>query len=295
MPMPAAPQQRARGRPKTYTDRLFLKALVVMIVRRLHKVHELLSVLEQPTTEMQTLRALLIEGGRYPTRRTFERRLAALPQTLPAQIGCLGRAGGADTALGHLRAGGGDGQHVAWRQGRGCLAQEGQEAGKVPHSRIDTEAGWTKSGWHGWVYGWKLHLASVVADVWIPLARNWTPADTIDDGQTARELLPEVPVQTRFVLGDQHYNREELRADCHLRGCELVTSRPGKYPHTDIGVEVRRVFHKLRSLSMENFNEHFAASSRRTGQCPPRPESHGPLRAGRGAGVSVGPLVSLRT
>ena len=46
MPMPAAPKKRGRGRPKTYTDRLFLKALVIMIVRRLHQVHELLSVLE---------------------------------------------------------------------------------------------------------------------------------------------------------------------------------------------------------------------------------------------------------
>ena len=34
--------------------------------------------------------------------------------------------------------------------------------GEVPHSSIDTEAHWTKSGWHGWVYGWKLHLASTV-------------------------------------------------------------------------------------------------------------------------------------
>jgi predicted membrane-bound mannosyltransferase len=31
-------------------------------------------------------------------------------------------------------------------------------AGVVPHTAIDTEAGWTRSGWHGWVYGWKLHL-----------------------------------------------------------------------------------------------------------------------------------------
>ncbi len=36
----------------------------------------------------------------------------------------------------------------------------------------------------------------------------------------------------------------------------MVTTRRGPYPHTDGGVEVRRVFHKLRSLAMENFNEH---------------------------------------
>lgn len=58
--------QRGRGRPKAYTDKLFLKALVIMIVKRLHRVHELLSVLEQPTTEMRTLRLLLMENGKYP-------------------------------------------------------------------------------------------------------------------------------------------------------------------------------------------------------------------------------------
>ncbi len=87
MPMPQTPNKRGRGRPKTYTDRLFLKALVIMIVRRLHKVHELLAVLEQPTREMQSLRALLIENGRYLTRRTFERRLAAVPSRCQRRSG----------------------------------------------------------------------------------------------------------------------------------------------------------------------------------------------------------------
>ena len=36
-----------------------------------------------------------------------------------------------------------------------------------------------------------------------------------------------------------------------------MTTKRGPYPHTDEGVEVRRVFHKLRSLAIENFNEHF--------------------------------------
>ena len=92
LPAPPPPAQRGRGRPKTYPDRLFLKALVIMIVRHLHTTHELLAVLAQPTAEMATLRGLLtLPDGRFPTRRTWERRLAALPETLPAQIGCLGR------------------------------------------------------------------------------------------------------------------------------------------------------------------------------------------------------------
>src|SRR5438270_512874 len=92
LPAPPPPAKRRRGRPRTYPDRLFLQALVLMIVRRLHSPYELLAVLAQPTAEMRALRALLtLPDGRYPARRTWERRLAALPDTLPAQIGALGR------------------------------------------------------------------------------------------------------------------------------------------------------------------------------------------------------------
>ena len=90
--IPVPPRSGAqRGHPRVYSDRVFLKALVIMIVRHLPTVHALLTVLEQPTPEMRRVRALLTEQGRYPSRRTWERRLNAIPATLPAQIGCLGR------------------------------------------------------------------------------------------------------------------------------------------------------------------------------------------------------------
>ena len=49
------------------------------------------SVLAWPTAEMHQLRDLLTVDGRFPSRRTWERRLHALPDRLPAQIGCLSR------------------------------------------------------------------------------------------------------------------------------------------------------------------------------------------------------------
>jgi len=131
-----------------------------------------------------------------------------------------------------------------------------REAGVVPHTSIDTEAHWTTSGWHGWVYGWKLHLATAVAAAWIPLAAELTPAN-VADSEVAPHLLAELPAEVRFVLGDRHYNTPEVRALCHSAGRFLVTSRYGRYPHTDDGVEVRRVFHRLRSVSSENFNGQF--------------------------------------
>ncbi len=37
----------------------------------------------------------------------------------------------------------------------------------------------------------------------------------------------------------------------------ILHGQYGHSPHTDDGMEVRRVFHKLRSIAMENFHEHF--------------------------------------
>ena len=276
--IPSPPPVRpSRGRPIFYSDRLFLKALVIMIVKHLHTPYELLSVLQQPTPQMQQLRALLTENGRYPTRRTWERRLAALPDKLPAQIGALGchlvaliqpwancgRAVAADSTV--LRANGG-----VWHR-------KHREAGEVPHTSIDTEAHWTKSGWHGWVYGWKLHLITVVADVWIPLAAELTPANA-DDSAEAGKLIAgnrlkgrcELPPDIRYLFGDTHFNTVLMRAVCWYKGWELVATHRGKRRKNDMGVEVRRILHKLRSVAIENLNEHYKSIFDGHGQVPTR-------------------------
>lgn len=93
VPVPPPPAKLGPGRPRVYTDLLFLKALVIMIVRHLHTTNELLSVLAQPTPEMQLLRVLLSERGKFPSRRTtWERRLKTLPKTpcLPRRSGAWG-------------------------------------------------------------------------------------------------------------------------------------------------------------------------------------------------------------
>jgi len=257
LPPPATPP---RGRPRVYSERLFLKALIIMVLRQLATVHALLAVLEQPTPEMQHLRRLLLEDGRYPSRRTFERRLAAMPGTLPAQIACLGRhlltlivpwsdcgrAVAIDSTVIRAFAG------AVWHK-------RDRDAGHVPHSAIDTEAHWTKSAWHGWVYGWKLHLVTTVAGVWIPLAAAVTAANVADNEQAAL-LLPVIPAEVRFILGDTHYGDAALRQQAEAQGqCIVAPRQVGTRPRTDDGTAVRRLFHALRSHAIENFNGQFKA------------------------------------
>jgi hypothetical protein len=131
VPTPPPPARRSLGRPMFYSDRLFLKALLIMNVRRLHKVGELLAVLEEPTPQMQTARTVLSEKGRFPWRRTFERRLSR-----PCPRRCPSRSAPWDATwwrcfdLGRVR----DErwrwrQHVAGGERRG-VAQEGPREGR---------------------------------------------------------------------------------------------------------------------------------------------------------------------
>ena len=263
IPIPPQPVARKRGRRKTYPDQVFLKALVIMIVRQVHTPSGLLAILAQATQEMKGLRKELSLGdGRFPCRRTWERRLAAIPDTLPRQIACLGSfllellglwakaacAAAIDSTVLIARGG-------IWHK-------KDREKGEVPHTSIDTQAHWTKSGWHGWVYGWKLHIVvSAACKVWLPLAAEVTSANVADNEQ-APTLIEVLPPDLHFLLGDQHYHDQVLSQQCNQRGCTLVTSFTGKnnsYPHLDDGVEVRRILHKTRSIAIENFNEHFKA------------------------------------
>jgi hypothetical protein len=161
---------RKPARPPTYPDRLFPKALVIMLVRDVQTVEGLLALLDQPTPEMQALRERLTCDGRFPSRRMGERRLNVWPVSLPARIACLGtnlvaqfqpwtESGAAvaiDSTVRH-----------AWG---GVWHKKDREFGVVPHSSTVSEARWTKSGWHGWVCGQKLHLVVTVAVISIPLA-----------------------------------------------------------------------------------------------------------------------------
>jgi len=188
--------------------------------------------------------------------------LAAIPATLPSQIAFLGCF--LLELLGlwvkHACAAAIDSTVLIARGG--VWYKKDREKGEVPHTSIDTNAHWTKSGWHGWVYGWKLHVVVTAAcNAWLPLAAEVTLANIADNKQ-APTMIEVLPAGLRFLLGDQHYHDQTLLQQCANRACTLVTSFTGKnnpYPHHDDGMETRKVLHKTRSIAIENFNEHFKA------------------------------------
>lgn len=256
IPMPVASTKRKRGHPKEYSDRLILKALMVMIIRRLYSAYGLLEFLEQETDLTQALRKQLSENGRFPTRRTWERRLAALPASLPGLIGCFGCH-----LVEVLQPWGQDGKAASidstmMRAKGGVWHKKDREQGIVPHSTIDTEAHWSKSGYHGWWYGWKLHLVCSAASLWIPLAASLTAANTADPDE-APALIRQLHPSIRYILGDTHYNVPEVRRPCEQKGRFLIATQRRSKRKIDPGAPVRQLFHRLRSKSIEPFNALF--------------------------------------
>jgi transposase len=101
-------------------------------------------------------------------------------------------------------------------------------------------------------------VVTVSETVWLPLAADLTPAN-VADNQHAPALLAGLPEAVSAVLGDQHSHDPALAALLAADGRVLVTTRRGRYPHTDAGVEVRRLFHRLRSQAIENVHGQFKA------------------------------------
>ena len=66
---------------------------------------------------------------------------------------------------------------TALATGGGAWHNTHRAQGVMPHASIDTKAGWSKSGWHGWWYGWKLHVAVTVGSLWSPVAAELTVAN----------------------------------------------------------------------------------------------------------------------
>lgn len=269
IPLPEPPAKRPRGRQTTYSDRLILKALIIMIIRRLYSAYSLLAFLEQETTLTVALRTCLNEQGRFPSRRTWERRLGKLPDRLPSLIGCFGCS-----LLEQLQPWGRDGHAVAidstaLRAKGGVWHKKDRAAGVVPHSTIDTEAHWSKSGYHGWWYGWKLHLVSTASALWIPLAAHLTPANVADQDE-APALVQTLAPHIRYILGDTHYNDQTLRLLCEQAERFLIATQPGAHARTDPGTTVRQIFHRLRSKAIEPFNGLFKNIFEWSGQVPVR-------------------------
>jgi hypothetical protein len=123
------------------------------------------------------------------------------------------------------------------RRGRPCRPPRG----------ADLQAGWGYSDHHGWVYGYSFETVVTAGPegVVFPLLASCGPANT-SECRTFVEKVPDLPVQTRYVLADRAYdtnaNGEALECDASGRptGRRLVCPLQGRAGKPQVGKFVQR-------------------------------------------------------
>lgn len=201
------PSKPKRGKPRFYSSLSFLLLAVVAVALRTFKDSELHLLLEHDS-------ALRNEVGfqRLPHRTTIGRRLHALLEEAEAQVNALGQqvvkevkpksdCSQVSAVDGRMYKAAGPAWHKSQR-----------EAGIVPVElrNVDRESAWFKSGYRGWVQGYRLLLQGLVFPHPVPIFAAFRRNDE-GEATVAATAIKEQRLQvTEVLLGDTTFGGPDL-------------------------------------------------------------------------------------
>ena len=209
-----------RGRPRTFSGRAFLLLAVVAVVLRTFKPQELHTLLAKDAGLRDALGFC-----RVPHRRTIERRLSATLPEAEAQGQRLGQQilAEVEPAPDQPQASAIDGRMY---QAQGALWHaRDRKPGRIPPRlrNVDTESAWSKSGYRGWVQGYRLVLQGLVFPAPVPLFARWCPNSVGESTILAQALEADQLPVTELLLGDSTFGSPDLLAAYAQRGGWLLT------------------------------------------------------------------------
>ena len=214
-----APQPR-RGRPRTCSAQAFLLLAVVGVGLRTFKPQELCTLLAKDGSLRERL-----GFSRVPHRRTVERRLDATLPEAEAQVSARGQQILAEVipAADEPQASAIDGRMY---QAQGPLWHKRDRAqGRIP-ARLrngDTESAGSKSGYRGWVQGYRLVLQGLVFPGPVPLFARGCPNSVGESSVLTQALATEQLPVTELLLGDSTFGGADLIALYAHHGGWLLT------------------------------------------------------------------------
>ncbi|MDQ3650477.1 MAG: hypothetical protein M3458_09455 [Acidobacteriota bacterium] len=215
-------ERKKRGKPRTYSSLSFLVLAIVAVTLRTFKERELHRLLLHDEGLRQTL-----GFARVPHRRTIERRLQSLISEAEAQIAATGERIVEEVRLADEHS------QISAIDGRMYEAQgprwhkQHRELGIIPTGlrNVDTDSSWSKSGYRGWVQGYRLVLQTLVFPEPVPLTAFWR-ANTEGEATVMAAALAKgrFPV-TSVLLGDETFGGAQLGAAYAEQGGWLLTPR----------------------------------------------------------------------
>lgn len=175
---------------------------------------------------------LVLNWEQVPHRTTLSRRYKALYQVIQEFIRFLGSS---NEALGHEMSTKHLNEDQSLFKAQGTVwHQSDRKVGRIPEKlrNLDQDATWSKSGYHGWVYGYGIHLTTSQAGYPMLIeveTANWSEKEAIARKEDA--ILNHIKPDT--LCGDDAYTKAMRIRQWAKQGIILVTPalrwRKGKY------------------------------------------------------------------
>lgn len=219
-PPPPAPVKR--GKQRDFSALSFLLLAVVAVTMRTFRASELRQLLQKDARLREAL-----AFTRVPHRTTLGRRLTDLVAAAEAQIAALGQVIVAEVKPDD------DQTETSAIDGRMYKAQgprwhkKDRAQARIPLGlrNVDTESQWSKSGYRGWVQGYRLVLQGLVFPFPVPIFAAWRP-NNVNEAHIAQAALAsgDLPV-TNVLLGDETFGKGAF-PESYARAGGLVLSPP---------------------------------------------------------------------
>ncbi len=211
-----AAKPKQRGRPRTYSGLSFLLLAMTAVVLRTFDAIELQRLLLHDARLQQQCGFPAV-----PHRKTIARRLTSLVAEAEEQVTLLGEHIKHTVKSASLSA-------VDGRMYQAVGAkwhQKQRKLGLIPPKlrNVDIESAWSKSGYRGWVQGYRLVVQCLVFPIPVPLFAKWVSNNTGESTVLKQALGARSLPVTDVMLGDEAFGGAELTTLYQAAGGWLLT------------------------------------------------------------------------
>ena len=187
-----------RGRPQLYSDASMLLFFVVLSLRRIHTFKSMENFVACHYSAFGFPRA--------PSRKTIRRRFTQMPRVIQSFLPSLMRQG-QSRDFKRFRCSCAFIDKTVFCAKGGIWHAKDIKEGKVPHSCIDTDASRAKSDYHGWRFGYGLHL--ICNENRFPVSVCVTAASAKDYLQV-ETLVSRLTDKIGVLVGDSGYRIAQI-------------------------------------------------------------------------------------
>ena len=196
------PEPPKRGKKRDFSALSFLLLAVVAVTLRTFRDSELGKLLEK---DQQLRQALGFD--RVPHRTSIGRRLSGLVAEAEQQIALLGQRILAEVKpeIEEPEVSAVDGRMYQAQGPKWHHGDRRKDLVPVGLRNVDTESKWSKSGYRGWVQGYRLLLQGLVFPAPVPIFAAWRPNNEYEANIASDALLDGQLKVTDVLLGDETF------------------------------------------------------------------------------------------